>query len=153
MAYVKNPAFGGPGGTEFRAFSINKKVRKIDLWSENDGGGIVGLQVTFTDNSEAMHGRRTDNHRFFEFEDDDFINDIFISSGQRLAEFQFSTYSGKVFKFGSGFGSGKSVDIGTGELLGFWGRCGDELDAAGPVFRAKKPLERTFRDGGGLKIV
>ncbi len=156
--------------------SAGSSVRRLRLYRNNGRDGYLrGLSVFFSDGTEMRGGVRKDQFADVELSDGEVITGMTLwrldggaanssssSSAPRVARLDLST-SERSWGFGVDNTerlTSKAVSVGSGVLVGFQGRAGDDLDFLAPVFL--RPLsESTVSDivfekvGGddGLRLV
>lgn len=155
--------------------SAGSSVRRLRLYRNNGRDGYLrGLSVFFSDGTEMRGGVRKDQYADVELSDGEVItgmtlwkldggaaNSASSSSAARVARLDLST-SERSWGYGvenTGSLTSKAVSVGSGVLVGFQGRAGDDLDFLAPIFL--RPLsESTVSDivfekagGDGLRLV
>ncbi|KAH6634999.1 hypothetical protein B0J18DRAFT_361322 [Chaetomium sp. MPI-SDFR-AT-0129] len=125
-------------------------VRTLRLFRNNGRDGYLrGLVVVFSDGTEMRAGVRKDQFAELTLEDDEVITGMTLwfftprhrwtksaKSGPRVGRIDVSTNQRS---WGYGVDStaklsSKAVNVGSGLLVGFQGRAGDDLDQVAPVF-------------------
>lgn len=143
---VRPTAVGAPdGGTSFTILgSAGSSVRKLRLYRNNGKDGYLrGIVAFFSDGTELRAGVRKDQFSELAFTDGEVIIAMTLWSvaigkkaSVRVGRIDISTN-----KRSWGYGvdstaklSSKAVDVGSGVLVGFQGRAGDDLDQVAPIF-------------------
>jgi len=124
--------------------SAGSSVRRLRVY-RNSGNNtyLRGVVAFFSDDSEMRGGVRKDQHLDIEFADDEVITSMTLwqlasssSSSARVARIDLTT-SHRSWGYGmedTARLSSKAVSVGSGILVGFQGRAGDDLDFLAPVF-------------------
>ena len=143
MSYKKTDLIGGAGGDSFDDFLSNSKTPfKITNMLINYGSAINGIQVTYLLPSRAtstvLHGVLSrDNWQYdgiLDFNNDEWITHVDISSGLShvvdCLEIKTTNSKGSLRSYGLVFVMGNVTTV-HGVVYGFFGRCGNQLDALG----------------------
>ncbi|CAL4979602.1 unnamed protein product [Urochloa decumbens] len=141
MSPVKIGHWGGTGGQPRDVKQIPNRLVRVTIYS--DACAITAIEFTYTDSTGNHHdegpwGRDTD--------DDDgevielhhgYLKEISGTHGRVgsmnniITSLRFVTNRNKVYTFGKTNGTPFRVPIQEGQIVGFFGRAGDYLDALG----------------------
>ncbi len=142
---VRPSGVGGASGAPWTILgSAGASVRKLRVYRNNGKRGYLrGIVVFFTDGTEMRGGVRKDQFADFDLSDGEVVTGATLwqmtnsSSGSaRVARIDIATNQ-KSWGFGvddMSRLSSKAVNVGSGVLVGFQGRSGDDLDFLAPVF-------------------
>ncbi len=150
---VSPSGLGAPSsaGTPFTVLgSAGSSVRRLRVYRNSGKNAYLrGIVAFFSDDSEMRGGVRKDQYQDIEFADDEVITSMTLwklasssSSSARVARIDLTT-THRSWGYGmenTARLSSKVVSVGSGILVGFQGRAGDDLDFLAPLFL------RTFSD-------
>lgn len=131
------------GGDPFTILgSAGSSVRRLRVYRNNGKMGYLrGIVVFFSDGTEMRGGVRKDQFADIEFAAGEAVTGLTLwqltnSTGSRVARIDIST-SQQSWGYGvdnTARLSSKAVNVGSGVLVGFQGRAGDDLDYLAPIF-------------------
>jgi len=134
--HPKSEQYGGTGGQPFQddlpeakeliAISIRHGDRIdaiLGVWKTENGEQITGKQ----------HGGYGGDESIIVLEPNEKINKVLIRYGSLVDSLEFHTSQNRQFGPFGGAGGEKNVEV-PGNILGFFGRAGDELNAIGFFF-------------------
>lgn len=131
------------GGDPFTILgSAGSSVRRLRVYRNNGKMGYLrGIVVFFSDGTEMRGGVRKDQFADIEFASGEAITGLTLwqlsnATGSRVARIDIATNQQS---WGYGVDntaklSSKGVNVGSGVLVGFQGRAGDDLDYLAPIF-------------------
>ncbi|KAK4149179.1 hypothetical protein C8A00DRAFT_19101 [Chaetomidium leptoderma] len=127
------------GGSDFTILgAAGSSVQKLRVYRNNGKEGYLrGLVALFSDGSEQRAGVRKDQFSEMTFSDGEVITGMTLWAGSsRVGRVDITT---NMRSWGYGVDStaklsSKAVNVGSGVLVGFQGRAGDDLDSLGAVF-------------------
>jgi hypothetical protein len=174
---VRPTGIGAPnGGAPFTILgSAGSSVRRLRVYRNNGKDGYLrGIVAFFSDGSDQRGGVRKDQFSELALDDGEFLTGMTLWSLSRSLSRSGSSAAPRVARIDIttnqrtwGYGvdntdklSAKAVNIGSGVLVGFQGRAGDDLDQLAPIFL--KPLSDSrvddivfdpIGDTDGLRLV
>ena len=144
--YTLNPnfqfsdQFGGPHGTGYNdvnSLPANPVVQTIGMRS---GSRVDQVNLALTDGTTFVHGGTGGNASDLILAPGEYVTSVTMDSGQynsdtRVFYASFTTNHGRTLSGGSTTGSTVTYTAPAGwQIVGFHGRCGDELDKAGVIY-------------------
>lgn len=143
------------GGSHGDAFDLRSDdsglVQNIRFYMKDDGTQCLkGLDVTFSRGKKATAGGLAGNtYQDFKFDTGERITTMTLwgnGVGTRVGRIEFKTNKDKSFAFGKDVKDQKAypLDVGSGYLVGFYGKAGADLDALGAYFL--KDVKTAFID-------
>lgn len=149
--WAKLNIVGGRGGGAFNLIGqAGSRVKSLRVNSNPKGKKFLrGVSVTFSDGKTETAGIQDGPSQEFTFEDGEKVKELKLwgdGTGIRTGRILFTTNKDKTFDFGQDTEGQDEfpMDIGSGYLIGFTGRCGDEIDCMSSVFL--KPAKKVIID-------
>lgn len=149
--FARKFAIGGAGGSNFLALPKDKSgelsgavVKKLSLWKTKDA--LVGIRVWYSDGTfSALFGREKGTETSFTFIPGEQVTSLTIwgnGIGTRAGRLFFTTNKDKTFDCGKDTSGQSSYpappeSIGSGLMMGVFGRSGSEIDCFGFIFLDK----------------
>ncbi|KAI0561855.1 natterin-like protein [Gracilaria domingensis] len=137
---------GGQGGSGFRQDRISQSqvVTKIEAWA--GGWQLHGIQLTFSNGSVAVIGRKTDRYQgalTLDYASGEYVNYLSIygnGAGTRCGAFRIMTNKGQNYfphMYDWGLKREYKMEVGSGIILGAFGRAGWDIDSLGILMLRK----------------
>jgi endonuclease/exonuclease/phosphatase family metal-dependent hydrolase len=144
--YTLNPnfrfsdQFGGPHGTSYNdvnSLPVNPVVQAIGMRS---GSRVNQVNLTLTNGTTLVHGGTGGTGNSLLLASGEYITSVTLDSAQyngntRVFYASFATSLGRTLSGGATTGTTVTYTAPAGwQIVGFHGRCGDELDKAGVIY-------------------
>ncbi|KAK4169629.1 hypothetical protein QBC43DRAFT_329224 [Cladorrhinum sp. PSN259] len=150
-----NTPVGGDTGSPFSIVAEQgAMVKTLRIWRESEGRQFIrGIDLTFTDNKKASTGKQEKQPKEFTFEADEVITQMSLwgdGIGTKTGRIFFKTNKGREFLHGRDQPEAQQtefvMEVGSGILIGFSGKSGEDVDHMAPVFLKTLKKERRIED-------
>lgn len=130
--------WGGGGGSEFAdVVPLGAKVIGLQIRS---GQRVDSIQVFLSTGATSKHGGSGGDLHDIRFEEDEYITAVYGRYGARVDQIAIRTNKGTYGPYGGTGGANPfSFEVTAGfQIVGFFGRSGDEVDAIGLIVRQRQ---------------
>ena len=144
--YTLNPhfkfsdQFGGPHGTSYNDVNSLPTAPVVQSIGMRSGSRVDQVNLTLSNGTEFVHGGTGGSPQSLLLGTSEYVTSVTMNSGSyngntRVFYAKFTTNLGRTLSGGATTGSTVTYTAPAGwQIVGFHGRCGDELDKAGVIY-------------------
>ena len=144
--YTLNPhfkfsdQFGGPHGTSYNDVNSLPTAPVVQSIGMRSGSRVDQVNLTLSNGTEFVHGGTGGSPQSLLLGTSEYVTSVTMNSGSyngntRVFYAKFTTNLGRTLSGGATTGSTVTYTAPAGwQIVGFHGRCGDELDKAGDIY-------------------